>query len=85
MEGDTFSKAEVIHYATRLGRGVRDRFDAAVGREAPLIAARLGVDERKLWRELRACVRGVEQELADRDAGTSSDETGDGAAEEERA
>src|SRR5437899_12458691 len=35
---------------------------------APLMAARLGVEEGKSWRELRAFVRGVEEEIAGRGA-----------------
>jgi len=68
LEEDTFDRAELDRYVFRLWRSVRDRLDAAVGREAPLIAARLGVEEGKSWRELRAFVRGVEEEIAGRGA-----------------
>ena len=60
---------------------MRDRLDAAVGRESPLLAAPLGVEEGRMYRELRAFVRGVEQEISDRgavkllaDAGKAGDE-----------
>jgi len=33
-----------------------------------LMAARLGVEEGKMWRDLRAFVRGVEEEIAGRGA-----------------
>jgi len=51
-----------------LRRSVRDRLDAAVGRESPLLAARLGVEEGRMYRELRTFVRGIEQEISDRGA-----------------
>jgi hypothetical protein len=39
----------------------RDIEDASVSREAPLLAARLGVEEGKMWRELKGFVRGVQE------------------------
>ena len=68
LEQDTFDRAAVEAFTFKLWRGVRDRFDAAVGRGAPLMAARIGVEEGKMWRDLRAFVRGIEQEISDRGA-----------------
>jgi hypothetical protein len=65
MEEDTISRAEVDRYVFRIFRGIRDRLDASVSREAPTMAARLGVDEGKVWRELRDFVRRREQDVAD--------------------
>jgi len=68
LSADTLDRAELNACTFRLWRGVRDRLDAAVGREAPVMAARLGVEEGKMWRDLRAFVRGVEQGISDRGA-----------------
>ena len=68
LEQDTFDRAALKACTFKLWRSVRDRFDAAVGRESPLLAARLGVEEGRMYRELRAFVRGVEQEISDRGA-----------------
>ena len=68
MSADTIDRAELNACTFKLWRSVRDRLDAAVGREAPLMAARLGVEEGKMWRDLRAFVRGVEQGISDRGA-----------------
>ena len=68
LEQDTFDRAALKACTFKLWRTVRDRLDAAVGREAPLMAARLGVEEGKMWRDLRAFVRGVEEEIAGRGA-----------------
>ena len=68
LERDTLDRAELNACTFKLWRTVRDRLDAAVGRESPLLAARLGVEEGRMYRELRAFVRGVEQEIADRGA-----------------
>ena len=81
LEQDTFDRAALKACTFKLWRSVRDRLDAAVGRESPLLAARLGVEEGRMYRELRAFVRGVEQEISDRgavkllaDAGKAGDE-----------
>jgi len=81
LEQDTFDRAALKACTFKLWRTVRDRLDAAVGREAPLMAARLGVEEGKMWRDLRGFVRGIEQEISDRgavkllaDAGKAGDE-----------
>ncbi len=68
LEQDTFDRAALKACTFKLWRSVRDRLDAAVGRESPLLAARLGVEEGRMYRELRAFVRGVEQEISDRGA-----------------
>ena len=68
LEQDTFDRAALKACTFKLWRSVRDRLDAAVGRESPLPAARLGVEEGRMYRELRAFVRGVEQEISDRGA-----------------
>ena len=84
LEQDTFDRAALKACTFKLWRSVRDRLDAAVGRESPLLAARLGVEEGRMYRELRAFVRGVEQEISDRgavkllaDAGKAGDEDED--------
>jgi len=68
LSADTIDRAELNACTFRLWRGVRDRLDAAVGRESPLLAARLGVEEGRMYRELRTFVRGIEQEISDRGA-----------------
>src|SRR5439155_553316 len=68
LEEDTFDRVELTACTFKLWRSVRDRLDAAVGRESPLLAARLGVEEGRMYRELRAFVRGVEQDISDRGA-----------------
>src|SRR5439155_16282445 len=68
LSADTIDRAELNACTFKLWRGVRDRLDAAVGRGAPLMAARLGVEEGMMWRELRAFVREVEEDIADRGA-----------------
>ena len=68
LSADTLDRAELNVCTFRLWRGVRDRLDAAVGREAPVMAARLGVEEGRMYRELRTFVRGIEQEISDRGA-----------------
>ncbi len=68
MNADTFSRHELQACTFKLWRGVRDRLDGAVNREAPLLAARLGVEEGKMWRELRAFMRAVETDIAERGA-----------------
>src|SRR5438094_10173343 len=65
LEQDTFDRAGVEAYVFRLWRGVRDRLDAAVSREAPLGAAELGVDEGKMWRWLRDFMRRCQEGLSD--------------------
>src|SRR5438093_5471325 len=67
----------------RLWRTVRDRLDAAVGRESPLLAARLGADEGRMYRELRTFVRGIEQEISDRGAVKLLAEAGKAGVEDE--
>src|SRR6266849_5790542 len=42
----------------------RDIEDASVSREAPLMAARLGVEEGKIWRELKGFMRGAQEACA---------------------
>ncbi len=68
LEQDTFDRAALKACTFKLWRSVRDRLDAAVGRESPLLAARLGVEEGRMYRELRTFVRGIEQEISDRGA-----------------
>ena len=68
LSADTLDRAELNACTFRLWRTVRDRLDAAVGRESPLLAARLGVEEGRMYRELRTFVRGIEQEISDRGA-----------------
>ena len=83
MSADTIDRAELNACTFKLWRSVRDRLDAAVGREAPLMAARLGVEEGRIWRDLRAFVRGVEQEISDRGAVKLLDEAGKAGDEDE--
>jgi hypothetical protein len=47
--------------AFHIARMWRDIQDAAVSREAPLMAARLGIDEGVAWRELKGFMRGVQR------------------------
>ena len=68
LSADTLDRAELNACTFRLWRTVRDRLDAAVGRESPLLAARLGVEEGRMYREVRTFVRGIEQEISDRGA-----------------
>src|SRR5438552_3715597 len=68
LSADRLDRAELNACTSRLRPGVRDRLDAAVGRVAPVRAARLGVEAGKMWRDPRAFVRGVEQAISDRGA-----------------
>jgi len=70
----------------------RARHHGARGRAAharayflsPLLAARLGIEEDRMYRELRAFVRGVEQEISDRGAVKLLAEAGQAGNEDER-
>ena len=66
LDADTCSRAEFLALTFRWFRGIRDRLDRAVGREAPRMAADLGVPEGAMWRRLRTFVRDVETETAER-------------------
>ena len=65
MLGQTVDLRAAKQRAFRIIRTWRDAEDAAISREAPLIAARLGVDEGTLWRELRQFMSTVQTACAD--------------------
>jgi hypothetical protein len=67
MRHESVDLHEAQRRAFRIIRTWRDIEDASVSREAPLIAARLGVDEGTLWRELKQFMSAVQSACADLD------------------
>ncbi len=69
MCGELVEVDAVRERVFRYARLWRDRMDAAVSREAPPMAADLGVAEGKVWLALKGMMARLQKELAEIDAG----------------
>jgi hypothetical protein len=64
MREETVDRKDVQRRVFAIARMWRDIQNAAVSREAPLIAARFGVEEGAMWRELKGFMRRVQEAFA---------------------
>jgi len=69
LRGETVDLKDAQRRAFHFARMWRDRMDAAVSREAPIMAADLGVEEGAMWRRLKRFMTGLQEELATMDVG----------------
>jgi hypothetical protein len=63
--GETLDRKDVQRRVFAIARLFRDIQDAAVSREAPLMAARLGIDEGVAKRELKAFMNAISERVQD--------------------